>query len=110
MASTGLGLSGRGDGAGVRANCNVELSFPALFRRSLSQVALYLYLFKPVMVQLFYSHDVILVLQSVESVGQALNGDGKVLNDVGKALRGTGCSLEGCRSLYDTKSLGVPYL
>jgi hypothetical protein len=54
VASTGLGLSGRADvGAGVRANCNVELSFPALLGRNLSQVALYLYLFKPVMVQLF---------------------------------------------------------
>lgn len=76
MTSTGLGGSGRGDvGAGVGADCNVELSFPALFGRSLSQVALYLYLFKPVMVQLFYSDDVIHFLQSVKSVGQAVNGD-----------------------------------
>jgi hypothetical protein len=57
------------------------------------------------MVQLFYSHDVFHFLQSVKSVGQALNGDGqavdgdgKVPNDVGKALRGTSCSLKSCPS------------
>lgn len=45
-------------GAGVRAKFSVELSLPAIFGNILPQVALYLYLFKPVMVQLFTSCDV----------------------------------------------------